>query len=76
MGDYVLIADPNLPRNTWPRGVVRALYPGPDGVVRNVDVRTRGGTFLRPVNRLAVLPITARSPQLGDRGEDVQNPKT
>ncbi|GBP85791.1 hypothetical protein EVAR_77895_1 [Eumeta japonica] len=32
IGDVVLIADNTLPRNTWPRGVITAVYPGTDGV--------------------------------------------
>ncbi|KAI5636255.1 pao retrotransposon peptidase domain-containing protein [Phthorimaea operculella] len=56
-GDLVVVVDSNLPRNVWPRGEVVKTYPGPDGNVRCVDVRTKGGTFKRPVRKLAVLPI-------------------
>lgn len=56
-GDIVIIADGTLPRNTWPRGQVERVYRGPDGVVRSVEVRTKGGIFRRPVRRLIVLPI-------------------
>ncbi|KAL0810721.1 hypothetical protein ABMA28_010045 [Loxostege sticticalis] len=55
-GDLVLIVDPNLPRNTWPRGKVIATYPGQDGVVRAADVKTRGGIMRRPTKRLVILP--------------------
>lgn len=55
-GDVVIIVDSSLPRNVWPRGVVTAVHPGPDGEIRNADVRTRGGVFRRPTARLAVLP--------------------
>lgn len=54
-GDYVLIVDSTLPRNVWPRGIVVATHPGPDGRTRNVEVRTRGGVFRRPTSRLVVL---------------------
>ncbi|XP_041978615.1 uncharacterized protein LOC121732727 [Aricia agestis] len=54
-GDVVLIVDSNLPRNTWPRGIVIATYPGQDGAVRVVDVRTKGGVLRRPTKRLVIL---------------------
>lgn len=56
-GDLVVVVDANLPRNTWPRGVVERVYPGPDGAVRSADVRTRGGIFRRPTTKLAILPV-------------------
>lgn len=56
-GDVVIIVDNTLPRNVWPRGVVTKIFPGPDNEVRNVEVRTKGGTFRRPTTRLAVLPM-------------------
>ncbi|XP_041986283.1 uncharacterized protein LOC121738360 [Aricia agestis] len=54
-GDLVIVVDPALPRNTWPRGVVHRVYPGPDGRVRCADVRTRSGVFRRPTSKLAVI---------------------
>ncbi|XP_041988165.1 uncharacterized protein LOC121739697 [Aricia agestis] len=54
-GDLVIVVDPTLPRNTWPRGVVHRVYPGPDGRVRCADVRTRSGVFRRPTSKLAVI---------------------
>ncbi|XP_073960633.1 uncharacterized protein [Choristoneura fumiferana] len=56
-GDVVIIVDPNLPRNVWPKGRVERVYPGADGVVRVVDVRTRNGLMRRPTKRLIILPI-------------------
>ncbi|CAK1597101.1 unnamed protein product [Parnassius mnemosyne] len=58
-GDLVVVADGTMPRNVWPRGVVTRTFPGPDGVVRNVEVKTRGGLLRRPVRRIAVLPSAA-----------------
>lgn len=54
--DAVLIVDPTLPRNTWPRGRVLRVYPGADGIVRAADVQTAGGVLRRPTKRLVVLP--------------------
>lgn len=57
VGNLVLIADGTLPRNSWPRGEVIATYPGPDGEVRAVDVRTNKGVLRRPTKKLVVLPV-------------------
>ncbi|XP_022835506.1 uncharacterized protein LOC111362962 [Spodoptera litura] len=48
LGDLVQVVDPNLPRNVWVRGRVVATYPGPDNIVRTVDLRTKGGVLRRP----------------------------
>ncbi|CAK1599154.1 unnamed protein product [Parnassius mnemosyne] len=56
--DLVQIVDPNLPRNVWIRGRVIATYPGPDNVVRSVDVLTKGGVLRRPVRKLVILPLS------------------
>ncbi|GBP97063.1 hypothetical protein EVAR_46762_1 [Eumeta japonica] len=52
---------PRLPRNTWPRGIVERVYPGIDGQVRVVDIRTAHGRLRRPTARLAVLPTEVES---------------
>ena len=57
VGDLVIVVDPSLARNVWPRGEVTATYPGADGHVRAADVRTSGGVFRRPVTKLAVLQV-------------------
>ena len=57
VGDLVLIADGDLPRNQWPRGVVTNTYPGKDGIVRVVDVKTTSGTFRRPVVKICILNV-------------------
>ncbi|CAG5008382.1 unnamed protein product [Parnassius apollo] len=56
VGDPVLIADGQLPRNTWPRGRVEAVYPGADGQIRTVEVRTANGLIKRPTRKLVPLP--------------------
>ncbi|GBP81351.1 hypothetical protein EVAR_6209_1 [Eumeta japonica] len=61
VGDAVVITDPALPRNTWPRGIVERVYPGIDGQVRVVDIRTAHGRLRRPTARLAVLPTEVES---------------
>jgi hypothetical protein len=57
VGDLVIVCDPNLPRNTWPRGRVVRILPGRDNEVRVVDIITRGGNVLRrPTKKIVVLP--------------------
>lgn len=61
VGDLVIIADGTLPRNMWPRGVIKATFPGKDNRVRVVDVKATGGTFRRPSNKIMRLPVEVRS---------------
>lgn len=56
VGDVVLILIDNQPRNTWPRGVISAVHPGRDGIIRIVTIKTRTGMLTRPVVKVAVLP--------------------
>jgi transposase InsO family protein len=55
VGDPVLIGDGDLPRGSWPRGVIVTLFPGRDGVVRVADVRTAAGLLRRPLRKLVPL---------------------
>ncbi|XP_045768680.1 uncharacterized protein LOC123869725 [Maniola jurtina] len=68
VGDLVIICDPNLPRNVWPRGRVSRVYPGPDDEVRVVDVTTSNGHVLkRPSKRIVVLPVLEPHAATGGR---------
>lgn len=51
----VMVVDPLLPRASWPVGTVTKLCPSSDGRVRVVEVKIKGKTYVRPVNRLVVL---------------------
>lgn len=64
-GDLVQLIDTNLPRNVWIRGIVTATYPGPDGIVRTVDIKTKGGVLRRPVRKLVILPLRDVAPAPG-----------
>ncbi|XP_062713668.1 uncharacterized protein LOC134290526 [Aedes albopictus] len=55
--DVVLIVDPKLPRNCWPRGRIICTHPGRDGQPRSATVRTATGIYERPVAKLAVLDV-------------------
>jgi transposase InsO family protein len=56
VGDVVVFCDGKQPRNMWPRGIISKVFPGSDGHVRVVDIRTPTGSLRRPVARIAVLP--------------------
>ena len=51
MGGVVLVLEPNVPKRHWKLGRVEAVYPGRDGLVRVVDVRTGGVVKRRPISR-------------------------
>lgn len=56
LGTMVLIKETNVPPLHWRMGRVIAVYPGQDGVIRVVDVNTRGGIKKRAVRLLCPLP--------------------
>lgn len=56
VGRLCLLRNEITPPNKWPLGRVERLYPGADGVVRVVDVRTASSSYSRPVSKLILLP--------------------
>ncbi|XP_055920890.1 uncharacterized protein LOC129952362 [Eupeodes corollae] len=56
-GDVVIIADPNNPRNSWPKGIILQTIPGRDGEIRSAIVKTSTGVYTRPTAKLAVLDV-------------------
>lgn len=55
--DVVLVTDTDTHLNHWPLGRITAVYPGPDGLVRAVDVRIDKKTLRRPIRKLVKMPI-------------------
>lgn len=53
--DLVVITDPALPRNSWPRGRVIGVNTGADGQVRSVNIKTSTGEYHRPATKIAKL---------------------
>ena len=53
--DVVIVADNNAPRGRWPIARVTKVYPGSDGRVRSVELKTRTGTYVRPVVKICLL---------------------
>ena len=54
-GDLVLVVDENSPRGCWPLGRVLIALPGDDWRIRAAEVRTKTGTYIRPVVKLCLL---------------------
>jgi hypothetical protein len=59
VGDVVLLLDPNQPRGSWKIGHVNQTYPGGDGLVRVVKVKTEDGEYTRAIHRLSLLEKAA-----------------
>lgn len=57
VGDIVIIVDPKLPRNCWPKGKVIQTHVGRDGQIRSATIRTASGVYERPTVKLAVLDV-------------------
>jgi len=57
-GDVVLIMDENIPRKTWPLGRIIQTFPGKDGLVRAVRVKTSWTILTRPITKLCLLEST------------------
>ena len=57
MGQVVLIYDNLTPRVSWKMGIITKLFPGSDGYVRSVEVRTKSGFLLRPITKLFPLEV-------------------
>ena len=55
INDLVLIADFQVPRNFWRKGIITEVFPGADGEVRVAKIRTSSGDFIRPVHKLICL---------------------
>lgn len=59
VGDLVLLRDKQTVRNYWPMAIVMTTFPGKDGHVRKVEIKTTDQgdtrTFLRPVAEVVLL---------------------
>ncbi|XP_034385145.1 uncharacterized protein LOC117728451 [Cyclopterus lumpus] len=59
IGDLVLLRDKQNCRNCWPMARIIATFPGKDGHVRKVEVKTTDQgtmkTFLRPITEIVLL---------------------
>lgn len=56
-GDVVIVKTDNKNRGTWPLAIVNEVYPGSDGVIRTVQLRTAKSMLERPVQHLYPLEL-------------------
>jgi len=57
LDDIVIEVNERLERCSWPMGKVVQLYPGPDQLIRTVDVKFASGVLKRPVSKLCILDV-------------------
>ncbi|XP_055623761.1 uncharacterized protein LOC129767164 [Toxorhynchites rutilus septentrionalis] len=57
VNDIVVVVDPGLPRNCWPKGRVISVNKSKDGQVRSAAVQTQAGIYERPATKLAILEV-------------------
>lgn len=69
VGDIVLMKDSDMFERCWPMGRITKIHPGTDGLVRVVDVWSRGKTLRCPVAKLVLL--LAEEQEASARGEYV-----
>ncbi|KAK3722370.1 hypothetical protein QZH41_013692, partial [Actinostola sp. cb2023] len=55
VGELVLVKHDNSPRPRWPLGLIVDTYPGSDGLVRSVQVKTQSGVYVCPVDKICLL---------------------
>ena len=56
--DVVMIIEKDAKRAEWPLGRVTEVFPGVDGLVRVVRIKTKDGEYLRLVHCLCPLEYT------------------
>ena len=54
-GDLILLKTDDAPRSHWPLCRVVKTFPGSDGRVCMVEVKTPTGTLMRPAAKLCLL---------------------
>ena len=55
VGDIVLLAETDTPRNLWKMALVTNVFPDEKGLVRSVEIKTNQTTIRRPVTKLVLL---------------------
>lgn len=56
-GDLVMLKDENPFVMSWDIARILETYPGKDNVTRVVKVKTKKGEYVRPISKIALLPI-------------------
>ena len=50
-----MMVEPDASRGDWPLGRVTEVYPGEDGLVRVVRVKSRNNEYVRPIHQICPL---------------------
>ena len=53
--DVVLVVDSSAPRGSWVLGPVTEVYPDKNSLVRNVSIRTKSSTLVRPIAKMVMV---------------------
>ncbi|GFT20298.1 uncharacterized protein TNCV_1009051 [Trichonephila clavipes] len=69
-GDIVLIGDNDVKRINWPMAKIIKSFPGKDGRIRVVEVKTPSSNFIRPIQKL--YPLEVNLPEASDFRERIQ----
>jgi len=56
-GMLVLLQEDNLPPMSWRLGIISETFPGSDGYIRVVTMKTSSRQLKRPIHKLVVLPV-------------------
>jgi Family of unknown function (DUF5641) len=67
----VVVNDGNLARKDWKKGIIVETFPGKDGQVRVVLVKTADGVYKRPVTKIGVLNVCNKEDPLQEETEAV-----
>ncbi|XP_034938542.1 uncharacterized protein [Chelonus insularis] len=58
VGSLVLLTDERFPPTKWPLARVIEVFPGADGLIRTVKLKTAAAELVRPLTKLVILPYT------------------
>lgn len=57
IGDVAMIVDSTTSKHKWTKGRIVEVFPGTDGQVRRVKIKTATGVFIRPACKVAVMDV-------------------
>jgi hypothetical protein len=61
VGDVVIVKSDDKNRGNWPLAIVQRVFPGKDGVIRAVKLKTAKGTLERLVQHLYPMQLSSES---------------
>ncbi|GFW09596.1 hypothetical protein TNCV_3997021 [Trichonephila clavipes] len=64
------MGDNDVKRINWPMAKIIKSFPGKDGRIRVVEVKTPSGNFIRPIQKL--YPLEVNLPEASDFRERIQ----